>query len=176
MISPISYAQVLAEPELLKAYSDECSIAELGETNPCAAMYRAMESADILKIFGAFVFEGKGKCGDPTCPCQDGDMCNYEGDNPFPPYRGKLIGFASLLVTVYPHYTRKVATLESLYVLPEYRSTGAGTELMQTVERYAKKDGCAGIMYSAPAGGRLAALLKKKGYRQTSAVYVRSID
>ena len=144
MISPISYAQVLAEPELLKAYSDECSIAELGETNPCAAMYRAMEAADILKIFGAF---------------ED----------------GQLIGFASLFVSVYPHYTRKVATLESLYVLPEYRATGAGTELMQTVEQYAKEDGCAGIMYSAPAGGRLAALLQRKGYRQTSAVFVRSI-
>jgi hypothetical protein len=26
------------------------------------------------------------KCefGDPACPCQDGDMCHYKGDNPFP--------------------------------------------------------------------------------------------
>lgn len=22
------------------------------------------------------------KYGDPTCPCQDGDPCHYEGDNP----------------------------------------------------------------------------------------------
>lgn len=22
------------------------------------------------------------KYGDPTCPCQDGDMCHYEGENP----------------------------------------------------------------------------------------------
>ena len=22
--------------------------------------------------------------GDPQCPCQDGDMCHYEGPNPFP--------------------------------------------------------------------------------------------
>ena len=25
------------------------------------------------------------KYGDPTCPCQDGDMCHYEGPNPWPP-------------------------------------------------------------------------------------------
>jgi len=24
------------------------------------------------------------KYGDPTCPCQDGGMCNYEGQNPMP--------------------------------------------------------------------------------------------
>jgi hypothetical protein len=24
------------------------------------------------------------KYGDPTCPCQDGDMCHYEGPNPWP--------------------------------------------------------------------------------------------
>jgi len=46
------------------------------------------------------------KYGDPTCPCQDGDMCHYEGDNPIsvPPEfvraalvqefeRGKLAGY-----------------------------------------------------------------------------------
>lgn len=26
------------------------------------------------------------KYGDPTCPCQDGDECHYEGDNPMRPY------------------------------------------------------------------------------------------
>jgi len=25
------------------------------------------------------------KYGDPFCPCQDGDMCHYEGENPMPP-------------------------------------------------------------------------------------------
>jgi len=25
------------------------------------------------------------KYGDPYCPCQDGDMCHYEGPNPMPP-------------------------------------------------------------------------------------------
>jgi hypothetical protein len=25
------------------------------------------------------------KYGDPTCPCQDGDMCHYEGPNAWPP-------------------------------------------------------------------------------------------
>jgi len=25
------------------------------------------------------------KYGDPLCPCQDGDSCHYEGDNPMTP-------------------------------------------------------------------------------------------
>lgn len=25
------------------------------------------------------------KYGDPTCPCQDGDSCHYEGENPWTP-------------------------------------------------------------------------------------------
>jgi len=25
------------------------------------------------------------KYGDPFCPCQDGDMCHYEGPNPWSP-------------------------------------------------------------------------------------------
>jgi len=32
------------------------------------------------------------KYGDPYCPCQDGDMCHYEGPNPMPAPR--------------PHYCR----------------------------------------------------------------------
>ena len=27
----------------------------------------------------------KCKYGDPLCPCQDGDACHYEGDNPMTP-------------------------------------------------------------------------------------------
>jgi hypothetical protein len=26
----------------------------------------------------------KCKYGDPTCPCQDGDLCHYEGKNAWP--------------------------------------------------------------------------------------------
>src|SRR5205807_8097967 len=29
------------------------------------------------------------KYGDPFCPCQDGDTCHYEGENPMKPPRGR---------------------------------------------------------------------------------------
>lgn len=32
----------------------------------------------------------KCKYGDPTCPCQDGDQCHYEGENPMTPYNQVL--------------------------------------------------------------------------------------
>ena len=36
------------------------------------------------------------KYGDPTCPCQDGDMCHYEGPRPMsvPPEYVRLASFA----------------------------------------------------------------------------------
>lgn len=37
------------------------------------------------------------KYGDPLCPCQDGDMCHYEGPKPLPVpaiYAGRMIELA----------------------------------------------------------------------------------
>lgn len=91
-------------------------------------------------------------------------------------YEGVLVGFATVLVTVLPHYGRKVATLESLFVERQSRSYGAGEELMQTIEAYAKVMGCEGVLYSAPAHGRLEEILNyKKSYTHTNTVFYRSL-
>lgn len=81
-------------------------------------------------------------------------------------------GFATVLVTVYPHYSKKVATVESLFV------QGAdGTELMQAIEQYAKDVGCSEMMCSAPVGGRFERWLEaKKSYHRTSAVFGKRLD
>lgn len=46
------------------------------------------------------------KYGDPSCPCQDGDSCHYEGDNPMRPYATCLHG-RSLDVTALSDDRRK---------------------------------------------------------------------
>lgn len=82
---------------------------------------------------------------------------------------GGIVGFASVLVCLLPHYGTTVATVESLY-------GKHGLELMQAVEEYAKECGCVAILYSAPAGGRLEKLLSlKRNYRQSNTVFAKSL-
>lgn len=88
----------------------------------------------------------------------------------------QLVGFASVLITVLPHYSKKVCTLESIFVLRSMRIHGLGTELMQAVKRYAKEEGCQAILYSAPSGGRLEKVLNSdKRTRCTSAIFCQKL-
>jgi GNAT superfamily N-acetyltransferase len=88
-----------------------------------------------------------------------------------------LVGFANLLVTVLPHYGRKCATVESLFVASAHRKSDAGAQLMAIMESYAHDMGCEGILYSAPSDGRLERLLEcKKNYQRTNAIFFRRFD
>ena len=87
-----------------------------------------------------------------------------------------LIGFGNVLMSVFPHYGRKIATIESLFVAHAHRRTSAGSELMRVIEGFVKDAGCEGILYSAPAQGKLERLLEaKKQYHRTNAVFYRSL-
>lgn len=87
-----------------------------------------------------------------------------------------LIGFASVIVSVLPHYGRKVATMESLFVAPECREEGIGLHLLAQVERYATEAGCGAILYSAPSGGQLEKLLSLlKSYEHTNTIFCRRL-
>jgi GNAT superfamily N-acetyltransferase len=90
-------------------------------------------------------------------------------------YVEHMVGFASVLVTVLPHYGKKVATLESLFVSQANRSGGLGAHLISAVEEFARQAGCVAILYSAPAGGSLEKLLNlHKKYRHTNTVFCRA--
>ena len=148
-ILPVSFAVILEAPsakELLKEYSEECSIQAIGPINPQAAIYEALEQNGAMQCFGAF----------------DGVQ---------------IVGFASVLMTVLPHYGKKVATVESLFVPAEYRHSAAGTYLLRAIDEQAKESGCVGVLYSAPTGGRLERLLDIKGaFQRTNAIFYRSLS
>lgn len=92
-------------------------------------------------------------------------------------HENMLVGFAWVLTPVLPHYGKRVATLESIFVSSTFRQFGYGVALMRAVEQYAKGVGCVGVLYSAPAGGRLERLLElKKSYRRTNAIFYRSVE
>ena len=89
----------------------------------------------------------------------------------------QIVGFGTVLVSIVPHYSRKAATIESLFVPSACRRFGIGGRLMQAIERFAHDSGCAGILYSAPAGGKLERVLDShKAYQRTNTVFFRRFD
>ena len=90
--------------------------------------------------------------------------------------RDRLIGFAALLLYVLPHYGRKIATPESIFIEKDSRSTGAGQKLLDFVERYAKYEGCVAVLYTAPTGSQFSRVLESKSdYRHSNNVFIRKL-
>lgn len=56
-IRPVPCAEILRHAELLREYAAECSIPEIGQIQPQAAMYEAMERSGLMRTFAAY-------CGD----------------------------------------------------------------------------------------------------------------
>jgi GNAT superfamily N-acetyltransferase len=88
----------------------------------------------------------------------------------------ELVGFLCLLVSAVPHYGVKIATTESYFVAPEHRKNGAGLRLLREAEGLARDLGAAGMLVSAPAGGRLAQVLEAMpSYRETNRVFFKGL-
>ena len=88
----------------------------------------------------------------------------------------KLVGFLSLLISVVPHYGCRIATTESFFVAKAARAGGAGMKLLRAAEDKARELGVQGLFISAPAGGRLSAVLPHAGYRKTNEVFFRGFE
>lgn len=87
-----------------------------------------------------------------------------------------LVGVASVLVFGLPHYAgRKIASMESIFVMPSARRSGAGLGLLRAAEQCAREQGAKALMVSAPVGGRLAAVMSKTEYRETSRVFAKGL-
>jgi GNAT superfamily N-acetyltransferase len=95
---------------------------------------------------------------------------------PMAAYDGGMIGFIIPLIMPIPHYGVVTATIESFFVAPECRHTGAGMQLLAAAETAARERGAQALLLSAPAGGRLEAVLAARhSYRRTNAVFVRHL-
>jgi GNAT superfamily N-acetyltransferase len=88
----------------------------------------------------------------------------------------ELVGFASVLFTTLPHYGKKVATMESLFVSKPHRSGAIGNRLLHTVEDYAQRAGCVAIQYCAPTGSAFDKLLSLRATCiRTNSVFTRRL-
>lgn len=88
---------------------------------------------------------------------------------------GQLVGFLFYLLTVLPHYGKRVAVSESFFVASVHRDTGAGLALLKAVEDAALEADAVGLLLSAPAGGALDRLLEAKRYEHTNTVWFKPL-
>lgn len=90
-------------------------------------------------------------------------------------HAGSLVGYLSYLLTTLPHYGKRIAVSESFFVAEASRGTGAGVALLKAAEDAALDAGAAGLLVSAPAGGRLDKLLDAKRYSHTNNVWFKRL-
>lgn len=98
--------------------------------------------------------------------------------HPIGAFAPELVGLATLLIYHLPHYAgRRVASLESFFVLPSARRTGAGLGLLRAARRRAKELGAKTLFISAPVDSRLAQLLNaRRASRLTNHTFTESLE
>lgn len=145
MIRPVRYAEILDDPNSEKLLLEYAEECSIPELGYASPQRELYELLEKSGGFQAFSV--------------------YEGE--------VLVGFATVLIYVLPHYGQKIATTESIFVL---KGNSGGIELMAHIERYAAEQGCLAFLYSAPVGRRFDALLSiSKGYHHTNNVYLRKL-
>ena len=145
-----SVAEVFANPAfaaLAQEYAAEAAITGLPEPQAKIAAYHALEASGSDTFCVYGAFVGEA-----------------------------LVGLVVLLTPVLPHYGRAIAVAESLFVCSAYRGTGAGMLLIRQAEKQAKKMDSPGLLFSAPSGGRLSALLPRINYRETNRVFLKEFS
>jgi GNAT superfamily N-acetyltransferase len=90
----------------------------------------------------------------------------YDGD--------KLIGFGAVLVYVLPHFGRKIAASESVFILKENRKSWLGIDLLEEMKNHARSNGCEKFIYSAPVGSRFDQMLRTL-YPHTNNIYIEDL-
>jgi len=85
-----------------------------------------------------------------------------------------LVGFVSVVAGVMPHNGKRTATIESLFVLPSHRATGAASELMTIVEKVSAVTGCVALVYTARVGSPLEVVLSRRpGCKSSHTMFTR---
>lgn len=88
----------------------------------------------------------------------------------------QLLGFVTVMVQVLPHYGKPIGMTESLFVRKQYRSTGAGLQLIRAAEEYAAIHKAVGFLVSAPALGKLERLMRlRSDYDHSNTVFFKRL-
>jgi len=82
---------------------------------------------------------------------------------------GQMVAFATVYFTFASSIINKVAVMNDLYTLTEYRKQGIATKLIKYCENYAKKNGAARLQWVTSSGNIEAqSVYKALGAKQSS--------
>jgi predicted acetyltransferase len=112
-------------------------------------------------------------------PCADIDMYyKIERSGSFHVWSARLdntmIGFISVIVNIFPHYSLLLSSTESYFVGAQYRYTGAGNKLKAVAEDFLEKMDAEGIIITAPKDGPLIKVLANSDeYKEMGKVFFK---
>jgi hypothetical protein len=135
-----------------------------------------LNSADLLAAYSA-------ECSIPEIGSPDPQRATYAHMesiglmHSFGVFHGSdLVGFATLLVFVLPHYGKKIANVESFFLARSHRCGNAGRWFMDRLEEWVRDKQCAGMLYNARADSSLERLLESiSKYKRTNSVFLWSV-
>lgn len=82
---------------------------------------------------------------------------------------GKLVAFATVYFCYTSTITSKVAVMNDLYTLSDYRRQGIGRKLIEHCAKYGKENGAARLQWvTAPTNTAAQALYRSMGAKQSS--------
>lgn len=138
-------------------FEDQASAALFAEYERESAIAMLGPCAPSLERYEALEASGAGQC-----------FAAYSG--------GALAGFAFVLAAHVPHHARKLAVVESLFVVRAL-SGYLGGRLMNAIEDCYREAGFEDLLYSAPARSRLAVMLflHEDEYVNTGHVFCRRL-
>lgn len=73
----------------------------------------------------------------------------------------RLVGLIVVVASLYPHFGKTVATVESLWLHKDYRDGPAGLRLIRQAQEVAKSLGAVGMYFGARHGSRLEQLYSR---------------
>lgn len=161
--------------------TSECVGNMRGDAWPCVAM-RGIFRIGYAEILGfpELLKEYEAECSIPEIGMATPNPATYaamERSGAFQCFGafedGELVGFATVLLSMLPHYAKRVAIVESIFA---QKGRTCGSDLRSALKAFARDSGCDSILYSAPFGGRFERLLERdKGCRRTNSVFCESL-
>lgn len=82
---------------------------------------------------------------------------------------GELVGFGAIVLSMSLHTGRKMANVETFYIDPEWRATGAGLRMLAWMKRDAASYGADGLMVTALRGTKFAEIVERQKVQFVSA-------
>ena len=91
-------------------------------------------------------------------------------------YDGVLVGFIKFIINETLHYSELSTTIDSQFVLKEYRRHGLWDKMLKMVIDISREKGSKNLIMTAVPNSKLDKVLKKRKYTLTDNVYTRSLS